>query len=400
MAFIEFHIFLRKTSGLQRIQSQFMFWSMLAGFSGGVSTALPCYGLNIYPCFQILIIFYILFTSYAIFKHGVIPLDEVIKRSIIYSTLGTSVTLIYFVGIFLFARAFDKIVGYNNLAGSLLLLVVIGIILIPLRNKIQSIVDKFILKNSPIEIAAQNENLRNEIAKTEKFRTIANLASMLAHEIKNPLANLSLYTEKLKDKKDEPGFIEEYQKIVIEEIGRINSLLHEMLVFSKPSEPQIIQMNPNVLIDQIYKLVQGRCENSKINIACQFNTEIFVPGDPNLIKQAIFNLVINAIDAMPQGGRLTISTQEVSKFISQGIEGNAAKRILYSIKISDTGCGIDQKDLPFIFDPFYSKKEDGTGLGLPITQGIIEKHGGRIEVKSKLNVGSTFNIILGMLKQA
>jgi signal transduction histidine kinase len=399
-SFIEFHIFLRKTSGLQRIQSQFMFWSMLAGFAGGVSIALPCYGINIYPCFQILIIFYIIFTSYAIFKHGVIPLDEIIKRSIIYSTLGTAVTIIYFVGIFLFARAFDKIVGYNNLAGSLLLLVVIGIILIPLRNKIQSMVDKFILKNSPIEIAAQNENLRNEVAKTDKFRTIANLASMLAHEIKNPLANLLLYTEKLKDKKDEPGFIEEYQKIVIEEIRRINLLLHGMLVYSKPSEPQIIQMNPNVLIDQIYKLVQGRCENSKIDIDCQFNTEIFIPGDPNLIKQAIFNLVLNAIDAMPQGGKLTISTQEISKFIPQGIKDKAAPKDLYSINISDTGCGIDQKDLPFIFDPFYSKKEDGTGLGLPITQGIIEKHGGRIEVKSKLNVGSTFNIILGMFKQA
>ena len=358
---------------------------------------MPCYGFNIYPCFQILIIFYILFTSYAIFKHGVIPLDEVIKRSIIYSTLGTSVIIIYVVGIFILERAFDKIVGYNNLAGSLLLLVVIGITLIPLRNRIQSLVDKFILKNSPIEIAAQNESLRNEVAKTDKFRTIANLASMLAHEIKNPLANLSLYTEKLKDKKDEPGFIEEYQKIVIEEIERINSLLHEMLVYSKPSEPQIIKMNPNALIDQISKLVQGRCENCKINLTCKFYTNIFIPGDPNLIKQAIFNLVLNAIDAMPQGGELFISTQELSKFISHD---NAVLKNLYSIKISDTGCGIDQKDIPFIFDPFFTKKENGTGLGLPITQGIIDKHGGKIEVKSRLNEGTTFNIILGMLKQA
>jgi signal transduction histidine kinase len=395
MSFVEFYIFLRKTSGLQRVQANFMFWSMLAGFTGGVSTALPCYGLNAYPFLQFSIIFYILFTSYAIFKHGVIPLDEVIKKSIFYSSLGTTVTIIYFVGFFLIGKSFDKIVGYNNLTGSILLLILIGVIFIPLRNKIQSMVDKLVLKSSPIEIATQNDNLRIEVAKTEKLKTIANLASMLVHEIKNPLANLIIYTEDLKTKKDEPEFIEKYQNLVINEIDRINSLLKEVLDYAKPSEPQLKKINPNKTIDQILLLIQSKCEKSNIKINFNSKTDHYILGDTNLMFQALLNLVLNAIDAMPQGGNLTVTTDCDSEYLVNLSKSKRFKKVLYCISVSDTGCGIDQKDLSSIFVPFFTKKKTGTGLGLPITQGIIERHGGSIEVNSVLNEGTTFQILLG-----
>ena len=400
MAFVEFYFFLRNTAGLKRIQSQYMFWSMLAGFTGGISTALPCYGLNIYPFFQISIIFYILFTSYAIFKHGVIPLDEVIKRSLFYSTLVTSVTILYFIGVLIFEQIFKTVIGYNNLTGSLVSLVGIAIIFIPLKNKIQYLVDKYVLKNSPIEIAVQNENLRIEVAQTEKFKTLANLASMIVHEIKNPLSVMTMYIEKLNDKKDVPGFIEESQMILIGEIERINIFIQELLVYSKPSEPKIAPMNPNDIIKHVHHLVQTKCESLSIDIFLQQKTEMIIYGDPNLIKQAVLNLVLNAIEAMPQGGKLTITTEIDIKISSLDFTNKTASKTTYCISISDTGCGIERKNIPFIFDPFYTNKKNGTGLGLPITQGIIEKHGGRIEVTSRLNEGTTFNIILGKLEES
>ena len=308
LAFVEFFIYVKRTSGLQRIQSRFMFWSMVIGFAGGCSTILPGYGVKIYPVYQVSIIFYVLFTSYAIFKHGLIPLDIVIKRSIFYSTLATTVTILYFIGILIFQRIFNTIILFNNVAGSFVSLIVIAIIFIPLKNRIQAIVDKIILKNSPIEIAAQNENLRNEVIKTEKFKSIADLASMLAHEIKNPMTTLATLTEQLIERKDEPGFIEQYQELVTKEIERITSLLHELLVFAKPSQPKIADINPNEIIVQIIHLIQSKCEHSKIDIKHFINTISNILGDFNLLKQAFLNIVLNAIDAMPQGGTLTIST--------------------------------------------------------------------------------------------
>ena len=190
MGFVEFFFYMKRSTGLQLVQDKFMFWSVLVGFLGGVSTALPGYGLPVYPGFQILIIFYILFTSYAIFKHGALmPLDVVIKRNIFYSSLATSVTIIYFTGVLLFGVIFKHLVGHENWTGSVVPLIVIAIIFIPLKHRIQSKVDRIILKSSPLEMAIQNENLRSEVAQTEKYKIVAKLASMLAHEIKNPLGS-------------------------------------------------------------------------------------------------------------------------------------------------------------------------------------------------------------------
>ena len=394
LGFVEFFNYLKGTTGLPRIQSQFMFWSMLIGFSGGVSTALPAYGLKFYPVFQISVVFYVIFNSYAIFKHGLIPLDIIIKRSIFYSSLVTIVTILYFVGVLIFQRIFIGIIGNNNMSGTVVSLVVIAIIFIPIKNRIQAIVDKIILKNSPIEIVVQNENLRDEVIKTEKFKSIADLASMLAHEIKNPLSNLAMLTEELNERKNEPGYIEEYQRLVIKEIERITSLLRELLVFANPTQLTITDINPNKIIEQVINLIKSKCDHTKIEIIRSFNTNSNVPGDSNLLKQAILNLVFNAIDAMSHGGVLTISTETRESPILYNNYENGTRKTQYVMSISDTGCGIDSKDLPFVFDPFFTRKTNGTGLGLPITQSIIEKHGGKIEVASTVNVGTNFKIIL------
>ncbi|MDE2008765.1 MAG: histidine kinase, partial [Candidatus Omnitrophica bacterium] len=129
-------------------------------------------------------------------------------------------------------------------------------------------------------------------------------------------------------------------------------------------------------------------KNSHIEIQTKFDPHpIHIQADPQQLKQALLNLVLNAIDAMPNGGTLTVTTNVIPA--KAGIQYHQ-----YIIEISDTGCGIDPKDLPHIFDPFFSKKEKGTGLGLAITQGIIEKHGGIISVESKLNQGTNFKIKL------
>jgi signal transduction histidine kinase len=226
----------------------------------------------------------------------------------------------------------------------------------------------------------ENELLRQEVAKTEKLKTIATLASSLAHEIKNPLTSLKTFTEYLPQKQNDPEFMKKYQEIIPHEISRIDNLIHDLLAFSKPSSPEIKEIRPNNIIQNMLIMMEQRMKSSQIQTIIELNAATTIKADPNQLKQALFNLILNALDAMPKGGKLTIKTEEDSQF--------------YIITIADTGVGIEQEDLKHIFDPFFTKKEKGTGLGLAITQRIIEKHGGKIDVESKINQGTIFTIQL------
>jgi signal transduction histidine kinase len=250
----------------------------------------------------------------------------------------------------------------------------VALIFTPLKNKIQNFVDRAFFKATPMEIAHQNE----------KLKAVATLARGLAHEIRNPLTTLKVYSEYVAQKKDDPEFIRQYEKIVPAEIDRINNLISDLLAFAKPSTPQMQAVNPSEIIKNLLILLEQKFKSSRITINTELENNVHLQADPNQLKQVLLNLILNAIDAMPNGGKLTIQTTKDNNY--------------YTISISDTGCGIDPKDLPHIFDPFFTKKEKGTGLGLSITQGIIERHHGKIMTKSKPGQGTEFIIQLPHLK--
>jgi len=384
LAFYEFNIQI-KTDKVRRIPSLIIFWAMLIGFTGGESTLFPNYGIMIYPGYQISICLYALLIAYGIFYHRLLPIDIVIKRSLIYSLLVAIISITYLLSVLISQQFFRQYFGYSStIIGS----IIIAIVFIPLKNIIQNFVDRFFLKATPLEMAQQNEQLRQEVAHTEKFKTVATLASGLAHEIKNPLTTLKTFAEYVPQKKNDPEFMEQYQKIIPQEIDRIDNLVHELLLFAKPSPPQMQSVNPNEIINNIALMLRQKTESSKILVEMRLNANTPIQADPNQLKQALLNLILNAIEAMPNGGTLTIIT---SLSFPNASVGNPEHFI---IEISDTGHGITPKDLPHIFEPFFTKKEKGTGLGLSITQGIIEKHSGTIKVESKINQGTTFNIIL------
>jgi len=246
-----------------------------------------------------------------------------------------------------------------------------------------------------MQITQENELLRQEITQSERMKSIAILASGMAHEIKNPLTTLKTFTEYVPQKKDDPEFMEQYQKIMPKEIDRIENLVHELLYFAKPSLPQMQTINPNEIISNVLLMLKQNLESLNIHVvATQLNSTSSIQADPNQIKQALLNLILNAIDAMPNGGTLTITTSLTFPNVKNPAQGEVpiGNPQHYNIEISDTGCGIAPKDLPHIFEPFFSKKSKGTGLGLAITQGIIEKHGGSINVESKINQGTTIRI--------
>ena len=345
----------------------------------------PNYGIKIYPLGCLPTTIFILIIAYAILKHQLMDITIVIKKSIVYSLLITSISIIYLISVLTIERVFQSFLGYQTIIGSLLVAVIIAIIFTPLKNKIQYLVDKLFFKGTQIEIAEQNELLRREVAEKEKFKAVATLAGGVAHEIKNPLTAILTFSEQLPKKLRDEEFLNTFSRIVGNEVYRINDLVHQLLDFAKPSPLSLKETNIHNLIDETFDFLNSKFIQHEIKIEKKYdiNKESLLSVDPIQLKQVFMNIFLNAIDAMSQGGTLTVITKPIDASLE--------------IIIQDTGCGITKKDLSHIFDPFFSNKDKGTGLGLSITHGIIQEHKGKIRVESAVGQGTSFIIELPTL---
>lgn len=279
---------------------------------------------------------------------------------------------------------FRGIIGYRSIIISLLSAFVIALLFSPLRNKIQSLVDHVFFGKLPQEIASENERLRQELERSERLKATSTLALGLAHEIKNPLTTIKTFAEYLPEKYKDDEFVNKFSKIIPSEVERINNIVHQLLDFSKPSPPAFNNTNIHNLISDILAFLNSSFLKNKIKVNESYeDLTLVIKIDPIQIKQALLNIILNAIESMPNGGTISIKTM-------------LEEHDYLEIEISDEGCGIAEKDLKHIFDPFYSKKESGTGLGLSISYRIIQNHKGSIEVESEVNKGTIFRIKLPM----
>jgi signal transduction histidine kinase len=352
------------------------------GFIGGTMNFLPGLGLNIYPYGNFLIPIHSFALTYAIFKHQLLDLNIAYKKGVAYSILFTIITLSYLVIVVVLEKLVQGSLRYESVNISIATAFIIGLIFIPLRNKIQEITDHLFFNLSHEQMMTENELLRQEVAQTEKLRTIATFASGIAHEIKNPLTAIKTFAEYLPKKIHDQDFINKFIPIVNKEVDRINELVHGLLEYAKPSPLQLKPTDIHKLINDTLDILNNQFITKKIAVIKEFDQSktqnILI--DSKQIKQAFLNIFINAIDALQHDGHIRITTEFL--------------RNKLVIKTTDSGCGISKEDLPHIFDPFFTKKENGTGLGLSITHGIIKEHGGRIFAESEVGRGTTFRIEL------
>jgi signal transduction histidine kinase len=366
----------------------------------GIIDFMGKYGLEFYPPGYMLIPMIFILTAYSIVKHhNLMDINIVIRKGLAYSILITIFTIIYLGIVIVIEKFFQGILGYRSVLISLLFASIIALIFIPLKNKIQSLIDRVFLGKTPAQIARENELLRQELMRSEKLKAVAVFASGMAHEIKNPLTAIKTFTEFLPKEANNKQFMEKYSEIVGSEVNRIDDLVHQLLDFSKPQPLQLKETDINKLIDDTLDILSSQFIKSHINVSKDYKFNINegkINIDSQKMRQVFMNLFINSIEAMPHGGTLTVSTSiqdPASSIKPVGVEQlTGAKFVLISIQ--DTGCGISEKDLPHIFEPFYSTKEKGSGLGLSIVYNIIKEHKGRIAVDSKINQGTKFIIDL------
>lgn len=221
-----------------------------------------------------------------------------------------------------------------------------------------------------------------QILQAEKMAAIGQLAAGFAHEIRNPLGIITASAETLQ-KRDQPNKIrEEMTRYILEESKRINGLITHLLNFAKPKEPQRIHCDLREVLEKTLLLLAPQAHSLGVEIKKEIPpVPIRISADPEQMRQAFTNLGVNALEAMPQGGLLSVAIQE-----------NAGDKVI--VQFSDTGKGVPKEMRSKVFDPFFTTKEGGTGLGLSIAHRIVVQHGGDIVVEEGCQGGSTFTISL------
>ncbi len=226
---------------------------------------------------------------------------------------------------------------------------------------------------------------RERLVQAERVAAWRELARRLAHELKNPLFPLQLTVENLLRAREhgEQQFNETFNETastLLAEISNLKTIIGRFSDFSKMPQPQFQVVRLSELVQEALKLHQAQLSQANIMYQFQPSPEEPIAADADLLHRALSNLVINAIEAMPDGGTLTLRTRQ---------DSNSAR-----IEVSDTGKGLTQEECERLFTPYYTSKVHGTGLGLAIVQSIVSDHGGRISVSSKPGRGTTFIIDL------
>jgi two-component system, NtrC family, sensor kinase len=239
-------------------------------------------------------------------------------------------------------------------------------------------------------MAAALEEREQRLLRSERLAAIGKIAAQITHEVRNPLSsiglNAELILEELERSKDAWGSGEarELVRAIIGEVDRLAAITEQYLRLARLPRPQLEREDLNALVSSLLAFVHEELVGRKVIVETRFCERLpTVPADENQLRQALLNLLRNAAEAMPGGGRITVET---------GLTDDPDRPV--RVSVTDTGSGIATEIRAKIFEPFFSTKQGGTGLGLALTQQIIVEHGGAIDIESEPGEGTRFTVRL------
>lgn len=227
----------------------------------------------------------------------------------------------------------------------------------------------------------ERKNLEEQAKRREKLSAMGELASGVAHEIRNPVNAIGMIAQRLNKEFSPEKDAEEYNsilKVLKDEVTRVNKIITQFLNYARPLDIQLRSVNAALFSEELYRLFIGQAEMKKIRLENLASNSLEIKIDPELMKQALMNILQNALDAVSEGGKVSIN------YYKDGAG------IVFEIK--DTGSGISPDMEKKIFDLYYTTKKDGNGLGLSIAQKVVSQHNGTIECESEINKGTKFKI--------
>jgi two-component system, NtrC family, sensor histidine kinase HydH len=370
-------LFIRsKPAGMER--TRILYLSIAFGMAALISAldVIKLFGYDFSPLYNIFIAV-LMYMIFLIVNHPrLMELHEVMARALITGVLTLCATFVIYVFIRLFGRASPSSLTYILLAS---FLIVISIE--PLKE---------VLKNIFSWIYPESKEAFNFLyafdqkLEREKSMLLEEMAPVLAHEIRNPLGSIKGAAQYLRSEvmTDEDKRLID---VIIEEVNRLNSVVNQFLSYAKPYSPKLKLQDVNAVIAKAISIVKANDLMEKIVIEEELRPELpLVNVDAEQLIQVILNIAVNALEAMPAGGKLIFRTRRIDSDQGEAV----------TISIRDTGKGIKKDELRNVFKPFFTTRERGVGLGLSICQRIIKSHGGHIRVKSIPGQGSIFYIRL------
>ena len=237
------------------------------------------------------------------------------------------------------------------------------------------------------------EKLEEMAKRTEKLIAMGEMAANIAHEMRNPLGSIELFASLLiKDMKDKRH--EGRLSQIVTSVKNMDNKISNLLLFTTQKHPMIRKVNLHRIVKEVLQFSDPIIKQEDISLSVKYSgIEPYVSGDAEMLKQVFLNILLNAIQAMTDGGRLGIETVVSPLCLEDGVRS-------VEVRISDTGVGITRDNLKKIFDPFFSTKERGSGLGLAIVHNIVHAHNGSIDVESREREGTVFSITLPLFQQA
>ena len=239
--------------------------------------------------------------------------------------------------------------------------------------------DSFVGTLIMIQDLSQVKKLEEELRKSERLAALGKMAAGVAHELRNPLSSIKGLALVLQSKFTEHNKDRETATILVQEVERLNRSISELLDYARPQKLQKKKVYLRPFLQKAVSLIRIDAEAAGIEIVVNFPDELpVIHGDEDKLNQVFLNLFLNAIQAMEHGGKLTVSA----------IGTESSVRII----VTDTGCGIAPEDIGRVFDPYFTTKPDGTGLGMAMSAKIIEEHGGEITLESKQEQGTSVTV--------
>jgi two-component system, NtrC family, sensor kinase len=262
---------------------------------------------------------------------------------------------------------------------------IVNLSAVPLVGKDGHVLGRLLIFND----LTDRVNLEDQLIQAEKLSSIGLLAAGVAHEVNTPLAVITSQAQMLMRQLSADDSLSRTLDKIIKQAFRASEIVNNLLKFSRVSGSEYSDLDLNKLVRETVSLVEPMLRASKISVNAQLCTSLpLVYANPGKLQQVFMNLIINARDAMPRGGELTIATQCEDSSVC--------------VEVSDNGVGISPEHLSKIFDPFFTTKSTsrGTGLGLAVTYGIIREHLGKIEVQSAVGRGTSFHVELPVARKA
>jgi len=252
------------------------------------------------------------------------------------------------------------------------------------------ILSMFALYLNQKKYSLRMEEMGKRLQQAEKLSALGQLAAGVAHEIRNPLNAISMASQRIRreyppDEEEKKRGFHHITGIIRDEIKRLNRIVEEFVIFSRSRRLGFSDHSITSVLERIVSLIREEADLKGIDIKTVWrnNDPLIIPMDVDKVRQAFYNLLKNAMEAISGRGTITISAEPDGRGMT-------------SIKISDTGCGLTPEEIDRIFNPEYTTKEKGLGLGLSLVHEIIRGHGGEIHVESKVGAGTTFDILLPM----